>query len=173
MKVAVFCSSSDNIAEDYRQMARSLGSLLAQNGHELVYGGTPCGLMGDVAEAASALNGQITGVIPANWENTAWVNPCNSQTIFVQNLAERKQLMSQLADVFVVLPGGIGTLDEAFSLMAMHQIGETTKKVYFINTNGFFNGIEQQLNHCLQENCMTMDSASAYQFVSQVSELPL
>lgn len=173
MKVAVFCSSSDTIAEDYRQVARSLGSLLAQQGHELIYGGTPCGLMGDVAQASAQQKGEITGIIPQNWANTAWVNPCNTQNIFVANLAERKQLMSQLADVFVVLPGGIGTLDEAFSLMAMHQIGETTKKVYFINTNGFFDGIQQQLNHCIKENCMTMNSVSAYQFMSKVSELLL
>ena len=173
MKIAVFCSSSDNIAEDYRQVARSLGSLLAQKGHELIYGGTPCGLMDDVAQAAAHLNGAVTGVIPDNWKDSQWVNPCNTQNIFVQNLAQRKQLMSQMADAFVVLPGGIGTLDEAFSLMAMHQIGETTKKVYFINTNGFFAGIEAQLNHCLKENCMTMSSTSSYQFVASITELPL
>ena len=173
MKIAVFCSSSDNIAEDYRQVARSLGSLLAQNGHELVYGGTPCGLMGDVAQAAAQQNGEITGIIPENWKDSEWVNPCNTQNIFVQNLAERKQLMSQMADAFVVLPGGIGTLDEAFSLMAMHQIGETTKRVYFINTKGFFDGIQSQLNHCLKENCMTMNSMSAYQFIDNPLQLPL
>ena len=173
MKIAVFCSSSDNIAEDYRQVARSLGSLLAQKGHELIYGGTPCGLMGDVAQAAANLHAEVIGVIPDNWKDSEWVNPCNTQNIFVQNLAERKQLMSQMADAFVVLPGGIGTLDEAFSLMAMHQIGETTKKVYFINTNGFFSGIEQQLNHCLKENCMTMNSMSAYQFIDNPLQLPL
>ena len=173
MKVAVFCSSSDNIAEDYRQVARSLGSLLAQNGHQLVYGGTPCGLMGDVAQAAAQQNGEITGIIPENWRESEWVNPCNTQNIFVKNLAERKALMANMADVFVVLPGGIGTLDEAFSIMAMHQIGETTKKVYFINSNGFFSGIEQQLNHCLEENCMTMNSVSAYQMVENIHQLPL
>lgn len=173
MKVAVFCSSSDNIAENYRQMARSLGFLLAQNGHELIYGGTPCGLMGDVALSAAQQGGAITGIIPENWRESQWVNPCNTQNIFVKNLAERKQLMSQMADAFVVLPGGIGTLDEAFSIMAMHQIGETTKKVYFINTNGFFAGIKEQLNHCLQENCMTMNSVSAYEFVDDIKQLPL
>ena len=173
MKVAVFCSSSDNIAENYRQMARSLGFLLAQNGHELIHGGTPCGLMGDVALSAAQQRGAITGIIPENWRESQWVNPCNTQNIFVKNLAERKQLMSQMADVFVVLPGGIGTLDEAFSLMAMHQIGETTKKVYFINANGFFAGIKEQLNHCLQENCMTMNSVNAYEFVDDIKQLPL
>lgn len=173
MKVAVFCSSSDNIAESYRQMARSLGFLLAQNGHELIYGGTPCGLMGDVAAAAAQQGGKIIGVIPENWQDSEWVNPHNTQNIFVQNLAHRKQLMSEMADVFVVLPGGIGTLDEAFSLMAMHQIGETTKKVYFINTDHFFAGIEQQLNRCLQENCMTLNSVSAYEFVTSIDSLPL
>ena len=173
MKIAVFCSSSDNIAEDYRQVARSLGSLLAQKGHELIYGGTPCGLMGDVAQAVAHLNGAVTGVIPDNWKDSQWVNPCNTQNIFVQNLAQRKQLMSQMADAFVVLPGGIGTLDEAFSLMAMHQIGETTKKVYFINTKGFFDGIQSQLNHCLKENCMTMNSMGGYQFIDNPLQLPL
>lgn len=173
MKVAVFCSSSDNIAESYRQMARSLGSLLAQKEHELIYGGTPCGLMGDVALSAAQQGGAVTGIIPENWRESEWVNPCNTQNIFVKNLAERKQLMSEMADVFVVLPGGIGTLDEAFSIMAMHQIGETTKQVYFINTNGFFAGIEQQLNHCLQENCMTLNSVSAYHFVTNPNLLPL
>ena len=94
MKVAVFCSSSDNIAEDYRQVARSLGSLLAQNDHELVYGGTLCGLMGDVAQAAAQQNGKITGIIPDNWKDSEWVNPYNTQNIFVKNLAERKALMA-------------------------------------------------------------------------------
>jgi uncharacterized protein (TIGR00730 family) len=129
--------------------------------------------MGDVAQAAFKQGGSITGIIPENWKDSEWVNPCNSQNIFVKNLAERKVLMANMADVFVVLPGGIGTLDEAFSIMAMHQIGETTKKVYFINTNGFFSGIEQQLNHCLKENCMTMNSAGGYQFINNPSELHL
>lgn len=173
MKVAVFCSSSNHIAQDYRQLARSLGALLAQKGHELVYGGTPCGLMGDVAQAAAQQNGVVTGIIPEHWRESEWVNPDNTQNIFVENLAQRKQMMSQMADTFVVLPGGIGTFDEAFSLMAMHQIGETNKKVYFVNTNGFFAGIESQLNRCIQENCMTMNSISAYQFVTNLSQIPL
>ena len=171
MKIAVYCSSSDRIAEVYRQAARGLGRLLGSKGHTLIYGGNACGLMGDVSSACAQAGGRVIGVNLEKWRDSDLPNSDNSETLYFQNLSERKTFMATQADLFIALPGGLGTLDEAADIMARHQIGELKGRVVFLNTNGYYAGLKLQMERFFAEHCMTEQSTDAYVFVDTVDEI--
>ncbi|MBP5259061.1 MAG: TIGR00730 family Rossman fold protein [Paludibacteraceae bacterium] len=171
MHVAVYCSSSNQIAEVYRQAAKDLGRLLGRRGHTLIYGGNGCGLMGDVSSACAQAGGQVVGVNLQKWKDSGLPNADNHQTLYLENLSERKNYMARQAELFIALPGGIGTLDEAADIMARHQIGELKGYVVFFNLNGYYDGLKMQMERFLSENCMTEQSTDAYRFVENLNEL--
>lgn len=171
MRVAVYCSSSDLVADAYRRTARELGSLIARKGHSLIYGGNRCGLMGDVSSACAEAGGSVTGVNLERWKDSGLPNADNSETRYFATLSERKNFMASEADLFIALPGGLGTLDEAADIMARHQIGELRGVVVFLNQNGYYDGLKAQMERFLAENCMTDQSVGAYRFANSLSEL--
>jgi hypothetical protein len=134
----VFAASSADIAPLFYQAAVRLGTLLGQNGHTLVYGGGNCGLMGALARAVRAAGGKVTGVIPDSLRARELAYLEADHLHVTQDLRERKSLMEELADAFLVLPGGIGTLEEALEIMTLRQLGLLAKPLVFINTTGFY-----------------------------------
>lgn len=152
--ICVFCSSSNTIAENYKQAAFRLGEAIAKNGDTLVYGGATGGLMTSVAEGANAQNGKITGVITGSIIRMGRLSPLLSETIKVDSLSERKQRMRALADIFIVLPGGFGTLDEMFDVVASGTIGEHKKPLIIVNEDGFFDQLLEQIETFRKQNCM-------------------
>ena len=145
MRVCVFCSANDNIDPQYFEETARLGRLIAEAGHELVFGGCNVGLMECVAKAAFLAGGRTIGVIPEKVESQVKPSEYISERIDVPNLSVRKQLMMDISDVFIALPGGIGTLDEIFSVAASHTIGYHNKKVILLNINGFWDGVKEML----------------------------
>ncbi len=141
MKVCVFCSSSNKIAEEYKEMARKFGQILAENGHTLVYGGATGGLMDAVAEGAAEKKGEIIGVIPEIIIRSNRESKLPTQQIITADMSERKKQMKEISDVFVVLPGGFGTLDEMFDVIASASVGEHKKPLICMNFNGFYNSL--------------------------------
>ncbi len=139
MNIAVYCSSSNNIDEIYTNEAFKLGVWIAENGHTLVFGGATGGSMSAVSEGAHSMKGKIIGVIPNAVVRMHRKNQLCSELIFCENMDERKKLMKALADVFVILPGSYGTLDEYFDVLASGIVGEHSKPCIVINQNGFFN----------------------------------
>lgn len=136
-RVAVFCSSSSNLRPEYVKDAQDLGSLMAERGCALVYGGGSWGLMGEVAKSATASNAPtIVGVLPDFMQSTS--GPCYGQVIVVKSMAERKATIDSLADVFIALPGGFGTLDEITEMLTWNQIGINNKLIGILNTLGFY-----------------------------------
>ncbi|MBO4370894.1 MAG: TIGR00730 family Rossman fold protein [Paludibacteraceae bacterium] len=173
MNIAVYCSSSDKIAECYRQVACGLGRLIGEKGHTLIYGGNACGLMGDVSSACAQAGGRVIGVNLEKWKDSDLPNSDNSETLYFKNLSERKNFMASKADLFVVLPGGLGTLDEAADIMARHQIGELKAQVWFLNTMGYYDALKVLFDHFLAEHCMTMESQRAFCFINTIDDLPI
>ena len=171
MNVAVYCSSSNRIAEVYRQAAKDLGRLLGSKGHTLIYGGNACGLMGDVSTACRRAGGRVVGVNLEKWRDSDLPNSDNNETFYLSNLSERKNFMAAKAEFFIALPGGLGTLDEAADIMARHQIGELKARLVFLNTNGYYDGLKLQMERFLSEHCMTERSTDAYAFVDTVEQL--
>lgn len=140
MRIAVYCSSSDALDSLYYQQAEELGKWIGMNCHTLVYGGARCGLMEAVAKGVRMSgNGNVIGIVPHILAEKNLVSSLPDNIIWCNDLTERKQIMMQESDIFIAMPGSIGTLDEAFSVMAQHIIGIDSKMVIFWNIKGFWN----------------------------------
>ena len=137
-KIGIFCSASDVIEPIYFDKARALGEWLGQNKKTLVYGGANIGLMECVAKAAKDNGAFVMGVVPTKLEERGAVSDLLDVTFRVDDLSERKDTMLRESDVLVALPGGVGTLDEVFHVVASASIGYHHKKVIFYNVNGFW-----------------------------------
>ena len=154
VNICVFCSSSNKIADEYRQMAFRLGEFIAESGNTLVYGGASGGLMTSVAEGAKSKNGEIIGVISKPIIKMGRQSDAPTTQIVVKNLLERKQKMKEISDVFVVLPGGYGTLDEMFDVIAAGTVGEHKIPLILLNYRHFFNHLIEQIEFFRKEKCI-------------------
>ncbi len=151
MNIAVFCSSSNHIANHYKQSAFRLGELIAESGNTLVYGGATGGLMDSVAEGARSKSGLVIGVIPQAVIKMKRQSTLPTQLITVDTMSDRKAQMKTLADIFVILPGSYGTLDEMLDIIASGIVGEHQKPVVIINQDGFYNHFLKQIDFMRSE----------------------
>jgi len=151
MNIAVYCSSSNHIAEIYIQAAYQLGEWIAESGNVLVFGGATGGLMSAVSEGAYSKNGKIIGIIPQAVIRMKRQSQLCTELIAVETMSERKTLMKATADIFVVLPGSYGTLDEMFDVLASGVVGEHKKPLIIVNQNGFFNDFNNMTQRMLSE----------------------
>jgi uncharacterized protein (TIGR00730 family) len=151
MNVCVFCGSGKGSNAVYAQAARQLGSLLAKYSIRLVYGGGNIGLMGAVADAVMEGGGQVTGVIPAFLMKKEVGHNGISDLEVVESMHQRKQRMADLADAFVALPGGWGTLEELSEILTWKQLGLITQPVVLLNTNYFFDPLLDQMRLMVKE----------------------
>jgi cytokinin riboside 5'-monophosphate phosphoribohydrolase len=152
MNIAVFCSSSNHIADQYKEVAFHLGEFIAKSGNTLVYGGATGGLMDSVAEGAHSKNGEILGVIPQAVIKMNRQSSLPTRLITVETMSERKAQMKALADVFIVLPGSYGTLDEMLDIVASGIVGEHKKPLIIINQDGFYNQFLSQIDYMRHES---------------------
>lgn len=137
-RVGVFCGRKSGERPEFEQAAAELGAGLARRGWGLVYGGANIGMMGTIANTVLAAGGEAIGVIPEPLVKKEVAHRGLSQLHVVPTLVDRKSKMIELADGFVVLPGGYGTLDELFEVLTLRQIGVLQKPVALVNTCGFF-----------------------------------
>jgi uncharacterized protein (TIGR00730 family) len=145
--VCIFCGSSSGRPEVYTDAARALGTALAKNGLGVVYGGGKVGLMGELANACLRAGGEVIGVIPEHLVSRELAHHGVSRLIRVHSMHERKRRMAELSDAFLVLPGGIGTMDEFFEVFTWLQLGLHRKPVALLNPNGFFDPLLTLLDH--------------------------
>lgn len=150
MKICVFCSANQQLDPAFFVATEELGRWLAQQGHTLVYGGVNQGLMECVAKAAHEAGGQTIGVIPQIIEKSGRISQYVDVEMLCDNLSDRKQLMADQSDVFIALPGGIGTLDEVFTIAASHTIGYHRKQVILYNIKGFWDSLLAMLDDLQQ-----------------------
>jgi uncharacterized protein (TIGR00730 family) len=144
--VCVFCGSSAPADPRYRDAARALGALLARRGVDLVYGGGSVGLMGELADAALGHGGRVTGVIPAGLFAREVGHTGLTELHEVASMHERKQLMYDLSDAFIALPGGLGTLEELAEVATWSQLGLHSKPVVLLDVDGFWEPLVSQLD---------------------------
>ena len=148
--ICVYCGSYPGANPAYGQAARKMGDLIARSGRTLVYGGGGVGLMGETARAAISAGGRVIGVIPSHL-NTTERAYADAELRVVETMHERKQLMADLADGFVALPGGLGTFDELFEILTWNQIGLHGKPVGVLNVRGYFDGLLGVIEQAVQE----------------------
>ena len=146
MKVCVFCSANSSIDRSYFDKAAELGQWIGRNGHQLVYGGANLGLMECVARAAREAGATVIGVVPTILEKSGRASDCIDVCMPCDNLDDRKQLMISQADAIVALPGGVGTLDEIFTVLAAAAIGYHHKRVVLLNIDGFWDSLLAMLD---------------------------
>lgn len=136
--ICVYCGSADGVDPLFYAAAEELGRLLAVNGIRLVYGAGKTGLMGAVADGALRANGEVVGIIPTNLNQPQLIHTGLTALEVVENIHTRKARMSLLADAFIALPGGYGTLDELFETLTWAQIGLHSKPVGLLNVRGYY-----------------------------------
>lgn len=138
MEICVFCSANAEISPAYFAAAAQLGAWIGRNGHKLVFGGCNMGLMEEVARATHEAGGMTIGVVPTIIEKGGKVSEYVDVRMLCDTLSDRKDLMIQRSDVIIALPGGIGTLDEIFTVLAASSIGYHDKSVILLNVDGFW-----------------------------------
>jgi uncharacterized protein (TIGR00730 family) len=150
-RIAVFCGSNFGGDEAYCLAAAALGRTLAETGTELVYGGTNKGLMGVVADSALEAGGRVCGVITERLQGKGHLHSGLTDHEIVPSMRERKLRMGELADAFVALPGGIGTLEEFMEVWTLNQLGEIDKPAGLFNVKGFFEPLMAFIDHMIDE----------------------
>ena len=151
MNIGIFCSANSQIDPDFFTLTRQLGEWIGTHHHTLVYGGTDLGLMDCVAHAVAENGGRVVGVVPARLLENEHANPIDHERLLCNTLAERKHLMTAHSDVLVALPGGIGTLDEVFTVAGEGTLAYHNKKVILYSMKGFWDELESFFDHLKQQ----------------------
>jgi uncharacterized protein (TIGR00730 family) len=149
--ICVYAGSADRLRSEYLSAAYQLGRLLAQHGIRLVYGAGKTGMMGAVAEGVLESGGEVTGVVPVNLNLPHLIHAGLTQLEVTDDIQQRKARMSELAEAFIALPGGYGTLDELFETLTWAQLSLHSKPVGLLNTLGYFDPTLEMVRHALRE----------------------
>ena len=152
MRIAVFCSSSPTIDSKYVELARDLGSAIAGNSWELVTGGGHISMMGAVSQGARTVGGRTIGVIPQALVDIEFADHDNDELHIVETMGERKALITDMAEAFITLPGGAGTLEEFFEIWVGRYLKFHNKPVVILDPFGIYNPLHELVNHLEQEN---------------------
>lgn len=170
-KIGIFCSASENIDKMYFDTAARIGKWMGETGKTLVYGGASLGLMECVAQAVKANGGRVIGVVPAKLEENGKVSSLPDRIIHTRNLSDRKDVIVEKSDLLLALPGGVGTLDEIFHVMAAASIGYHSKKVVFYNADGFYDTLLTALREIEEKGFARQPFSSYYAVARSMEEL--
>ena len=169
--LAVFCGSKNGVNKIYLQHAIELGRIMADHKITLVYGGGSVGIMGTIADEVLLNGGKVIGVIPqvlVDWERE---HKSLSELLVVDNMHTRKKKMYDLCDAAVILAGGFGTLDEMFEMVTWNQLSIHDKRIYIINSDGFYNHLIGHINQMQQEEFLYEAARERLTIVNEPSEL--
>ena len=169
--ICVYCGASTGHAPTHAAAASLLGAELARQQITLVYGGGRVGLMGVVADAVMRAGGEVIGVIPKALMDTEVGHEHISRLLVVKDMHERKAMMSDYADAFIALPGGLGTLEELFEMLTWSQLGFHEKPIGLLNVNGFYDGLLDFIAYQVREGFVRPEHAKLLLNDAQVSAL--
>ena len=170
--ICVFCGSADGLLPQYDAAAHAMGAALAEAGITLVYGAGRTGMMGALAEGALAAGGTVIGIVPLGLESPALIYTTGLTRLeVVDNIQVRKWRMGELADAFIALPGGFGTLDELFEALTWTQIGVHRKPVGLLNTTGYFDLLLAWMKRAEQDHFIFPEHRQLFTVSEQPKEL--
>lgn len=154
MRICVYGAASPTIDDLYKRKVEEMGRIMVKRGHSLVFGGGGNGLMGAVANGVHAENGYIFGVIPKFFEEEKVEAICTfcNELIMPQTMRERKQIMEDNAEAFIIVPGGIGTFEEFFEILTLKQLCRHNKPIAIYNINGYYNELLHMLDKSTEKN---------------------
>lgn len=160
--ICVFASSCNFLADEYYQEASKLGTLLGQNGFNMVYGGSKLGLMWACAGALKNSGGKLYGVMPEKLNDFGVSSNICDEFYLTSGMRERKAKMDELSDGVIALPGGFGTLEEVSEIIVQKQLGYNNKPIVFINTNGYYNKLFEFMNEIINQKFANRHSKNLY-----------
>ena len=162
MNICIYGASSRKLAKEYYDAAEALGALMARQGHTLVFGGGQEGIMGAVARGAHAHGGKIIGIAPRFFDQPGILFEECTEFIYTDTMRERKALMEEHSEAFMVLPGGIGTYEEFFEMLTLKQLGRHNKPMVMLNTRGYYDPMAAMLQNTVDEGFMSADCLELY-----------
>ncbi|MCP4499828.1 MAG: TIGR00730 family Rossman fold protein [Deltaproteobacteria bacterium] len=171
MRICVYCGSRFGARPEYQAAAKELGEKLAARNISLVYGGGSVGLMGVTANAVMEAGGEVIGVIPEGLFDDEVAHTGLSELITTDGMHPRKLKMTELADAFLVLPGGVGTLDETFEAITWRQIGVHDKPIGFLDVDNFFSPFFALMKHMVEEGFIDAVTSTENSRSSSVDEI--
>jgi uncharacterized protein (TIGR00730 family) len=171
LSICIYCGSRSGASPVYAQAAQAVGAWIGQQGARLVYGGGHAGLMGTVADAALASGGTVFGVIPRALETRELAHSGITELHVVDTMHQRKALMAQESDVFLALPGGIGTLEELFEVWTWLQLGYHDKPVGLLNVDGYFDDLLRFMDHTTSQGFVSGEQRALLQVDDNVARL--
>lgn len=164
-RICVYCGSSANVDPVYHDLTRRTAQAIVAEGWDLVYGGARSGLMGEVADSALAAGGRVIGIIPQNIKEKDFQHHGLTELHVTPDLHARKKMMVAMADAFVVLPGGLGTLDETFELLTWRQLGLHAKPLFFLDAKQFWQPLRWMLDRLIETGFCRPAHANMYRFL--------
>lgn len=169
--VCVYCGSSARVDQVYKDAAVELGKTIAENGWNVVYGGGRVGLMGLVADSALAAGTKVFGIIPKHIQAREIDHSDLTELHIVDSMHIRKQMMVDRADAFVILAGGLGTLDEFFELLTWKQLGLHDKPIVMVNVRGYWTKMIEAIRYIADEKFMRVEDFSMFTVVDKVEDV--
>ncbi len=162
MNICVYGASSKTIDKDYIAAGEKLGKIMAERGHTLVFGGGGSGLMGAAARGVKGAGGRVVGVAPSFFNVDGILYEHCDDFIYTETMRERKQIMENMSDGFVMTPGGIGTFEEFFEILTLRQLGKHQKPIAVLNTNGYFSSLVGMIEDAIAGGFMTEKNRSLF-----------
>lgn len=169
--ICVFCGASDGLDKSYYDEAVKMGKLLAENGYNLIYGGSSMGIMGAVSKSAKENGSKLIGIIPERLDEICKHTDSNTYDEYhiTKGMRERKAKMDELSDGIITLPGGFGTLEEVSEMIVQKILGYNNKPIVFLNTNHFYDNLFEFFEQLIFEK-FAQPKASYYYYLAQTPE---
>ena len=170
MNIVVYCSSRFGNDPKYNETASELGNLIGKNGHTLVFGGSKAGTMDTLCRCVMEAGGKTIGVVPDIAFIKQKCNPMLSERIDAKDVSERKNIMIELGDAFIALPGGFGTYDEVFSTIEQHFLEGSVVPIVLINTDGYYSSLRDAIDHMYKEGMCSIEQKNLICFADNAFE---
>ncbi len=173
MKICVFGAASNNIGKSYIETVEQLGRLMGKRHHTLVFGAGSDGLMGAVARGMKETGAEIYGIVPEFFLNEkieGLFTEC-TKMITTDTMRERKGIMEDMAEAFIIVPGGIGTYEELFEIITLKQLNRHNKPIAMYNINGYYDSMEEMMRHSIREGFVREKCSSLYRYFDNAEDV--
>lgn len=171
MNITVYLGANDGKDPALKTAVRELGTWIGTSGHSLVYGGSKCGLMGDLAESVLAAGGEVTGVEPQFFVDEGLVYDDITRLIVTKDMSDRKAKMIELGDAFIAFPGGTGTLEEIAEIMSKVCLGHLAVPCILYNLNGYYDLLKALLDHMVEMGLSSKEKMKGIRFAGNLKEI--
>jgi uncharacterized protein (TIGR00730 family) len=171
MKICVYGASSNKIADSYIEQAEELGEKMAIRGHSLIFGAGSGGMMGAVARGVDKYNGEIVGIAPSFFNVDGVLFDKCDELIQPKTMRQRKQILEDMSDAFIITPGGVGTFDEFFEILTLKQLARHPKAIVVFNINGFYDKIISLLDDMAEEGFLSRETIALFDVFTDIDEM--